>query len=103
MSKTKQRVVRVISILWMLFALAFSVSYKKTGFCLGDNILAALGIPAWSRGTQGTHYTVLIGFAMMLAAFGLFSATTKERKTVFRVLSYGFFGVLILLAMFFSC
>ncbi len=41
------------------------------GFCLGDIVLDYIGIPSWSNGASGTHYTVLYSFVFFVPAFAL--------------------------------
>ena len=41
--------------------------------CLGDVVLNYIGIPCWSNGTSGTHYTVFYGLVFFVPAltFGM--------------------------------
>ena len=38
-------------------------------FCLGDFVLGLFGIPAWSNGTGGVHYTVFGTLILLIPAF----------------------------------
>ena len=70
----------VIAIVLIVFGVAFGVNWNKTGFCLGDQFLSFLGLPAWSQGTQGLHYPGIIGSLLVLAGIGLVN-TTHTPKT----------------------
>ena len=54
----------------VLALLAFVWSFEIMGFCLGDNVLAALNIPTWSNfvDSSGTHYTVLYSLLFSIPA-----------------------------------
>ena len=60
-----------LSLLLTLMAVLWScnIPVPYDTFCIGDYILAQLGLPAWSRGTMGTHYTVFWGLLLYLPAF----------------------------------
>ena len=62
-----------------VFCLAFGITWKDR-FCLGDIILNAMGLPAFSQGTQGLHYPAIPSLIGTLIFFYLFAATTKEPK-----------------------
>ena len=82
-----------VSAMLFLFALVFGVSWNKSGYCLGDWILEQVGLPAWSAGEQGLHYTGILAYILMLAALCIFALTTKEKRIRLRVFVA---GVLIL-------
>ena len=50
-----------------LVVLALVWSFRIGGFCLGDAVLGALSLPAWSDG--GTHYTVFYAYLFLVPAF----------------------------------
>jgi len=52
----------VIGVVW---------GFTFRGVCVGDNILNALGIKAWSNGDAGTHYTVYYSLIFFAPAFVL--------------------------------
>ena len=52
-----------------LVVLALVWSFRIGGFCLGDVVLGALSLPAWSQGSQGTHYTVFYAYLFLIPAF----------------------------------
>ncbi len=69
---------RTLSRFLVFFALTFGITWKKQGFCLGDWMLNALGLPAWSQGTQGFHYTVLLTVLLLLLALFLYPHKQKR-------------------------
>lgn len=70
--------IKCLSVLLMLFSLIFGITWSKHGFCLGDTILTSLGLPAWSHGTTGTHYSAIFAMAVFLCAFFLFVSMSKK-------------------------
>ena len=70
---------RVTCLLLAAFFLAFGITWKNK-FCLGDVILGAVGLPAWSKGTQGLHYPAIPALIGPLIFFYLFASTTKDTK-----------------------
>ena len=48
---------RILAVVLFFAALAFGATSSRTGICLGDQVLASLGLPAWSVGDQGLHYS----------------------------------------------
>ncbi len=81
-NKGKTIALRVFSVLLMAFAIAFGVTYN--GYCLGDHILAQLGLKAWSDTTQGLHYTAVYALILLWAALYLLSTTAKRKKRAFQ-------------------
>lgn len=74
---------RGISLLGAAFFVVFGSNLGKDRFCLGDRIFAMLGIPAWSKGTQGLHYPGILSLIAVSVLFYLFASTTKQpSKTV---------------------
>ena len=59
------------SFLLVIFAILWSFSFGLNGFCLGDTILTFLGMPAWSNGNSGTHYTIFYSLIFLLPAVPL--------------------------------
>lgn len=94
----KKILIRVFSILLMIVSVLFGVTWKKNGYCMGDEFLTGLGLNAWSNGTQGTHYTALVALALLVIAFMTYAMTTEKRMTTFR---YFLVGVIVL-SIFFS-
>lgn len=93
---TKKIVLRVISIVLMIFSVIFGVTWGKNGYCLGDVFLTGLGLKPWSNGTQGTHYTALFSLTMLLFAFIMYSMTTEKKLKSFRYLLIGVLIIIIL-------
>ena len=56
-------VLSIIAIIW-----SFNMPWLDD-FCLGDIVLDYMGIPIWSNGTSGTHYTVFYSFVFFVPAF----------------------------------
>ena len=55
------------SMLLVILALIWSCNIRD--FCIGDLVLTYLGLPAWSNGSVGMHYTVFWGLLLYLPAF----------------------------------
>jgi len=53
-----------LSLLLSFAGIAWAFTLK--GVCLGDNILSAFGISAWSNGNSGTHYTVFYSLVFFI-------------------------------------
>ena len=86
---------RIIAVSLIILGLILGVTYKD-GFCVGDNLFAASGLPAWSNGTTGTHYPAVIGSVIILVGIGLLNYTlqTKARRLLW--------GIVILLLIAFN-
>lgn len=54
---------------FLLTALAIVWSFTINDFCIGDNILNLIGIPAWSGKNMGTHYTPYYSLIFLIPAF----------------------------------
>ena len=87
---------RIIAVLIIVVGLVLGVTWNKTRFCVGDNLFAALGLPAWSNGTTGTHYPAVVGSVIILVGIGLLNYTlqTKARRLLW--------GIVILLLIAFN-
>ena len=90
---------RILSAICAVFFFAFGCDLGETKFCLGDVILNKLGIPVWSRGTQGIHYPAIIGLIGLMAAFYVFASTTKDPKRTMGNLFLATVALLSLLSM----
>lgn len=99
MAKNNFRIIalRVFSVLLVLFSLAFGVTWGKNNFCLGDRVLASLGLPVWSNGTQGTHYPAIIALILLIGGMYLFAATTEKKIRTLRILIVGIIALVVLL------
>ena len=92
----KQKVTkRIIAVPLIILGLVLGVTYKD-GLCVGDNLFTALGLPAWSNGTTGTHYPAVVGSVIILIGIGLLNYTlqTKARRLLW--------GIVILLLIAFN-
>ena len=90
---------RILSMICAAFFFAFGCDLGETKFCLGDVILNKLGIPVWSRGTQGIHYPAIIGLIGMAVAFCVFASTTRDPKRTMGNLFLATVALLSLLSM----
>lgn len=58
-----------ISIALFILAVVWSINIKSLGnFCLGDVVLNAIGLQAWSDGSYGTHYAIFYGIVFLIPA-----------------------------------
>ena len=57
----------LLAVMGILWSMNFPVHYDT--FCIGDYVLTRLGLPTWSNGSIGTHYTVFWGLLLYLPAF----------------------------------
>ena len=96
--------VGTISFLLVAFAILWSFNFGLNGFCLGDTVLSLLGMPAWSNGNSGTHYTIFYSLIFLLPAgpisfkfeSDLFAGLAKWISTIFSlVLLAGLFFMVI--------
>ena len=83
----KHKKSRITAVLLILIGFALGVTWNKASFCIGDNLFAALGLPAWSNGTTGTHYPAVVGSVIILIGIGLLNNTlqTKTRRWVWAI------------------
>ena len=79
---------RVIYLVLAAVFLAFGITWDNR-FCLGDVVLGALGLPAWSKGTQGFHYPAIPALIGPLVFFYLFAATTQDKSKTMAKLILG--------------
>ena len=93
-----------IAFLLVTFAILWSFSFGLNGFCLGDTVLSFLGMPAWSNGNSGSHYTIFYSLIFLLPAVpisfkyesDLFARLTKLISSIFSlVLLAGLFFMVI--------
>lgn len=99
----KNKKTGVGSISLLLVIIAFFWAFNINGFCMGDSILATLGIPTWSNSANasGTHYTVFYTFIFLIPALVL-ALKYKDDKfaKIGKILSI-IYLILIVLPMFF--
>ncbi|MDO4453795.1 MAG: hypothetical protein Q4B90_04800 [Eubacteriales bacterium] len=91
----KKIAMRIFSVLLAGFSIVFGATWKHHDVCLGDRIFNSLGIPAWSNGTEGTHYAGIVAVILFIIACFLFAATTKEKGKTFRILMIGVICIVI--------
>lgn len=59
-----------VSLLLIVLALVWDCSLPVLGGkCLGDLVLTALGLPTWSNGTTGLHFTFFLSLILFIPAF----------------------------------
>ena len=90
--------IRRFSIGLAVCSILFGFTWQKHGFCLGDTILTSLGLPAWSNGISGTHYSAILALTGLLIAFLLFTASAGKKaqlpaKTIDVSTESSYFGV----------
>lgn len=78
MSKNKRLIKRTLAIVLMIIGVMFGGTWTKTGFCLGDNVFSVLGLPAWSNGTNGTHYPAIMGIVLIVVGAGILNSTLQK-------------------------
>ncbi len=62
MVKTNKKIgLGSLSILLWVFGILFSFTFGNQG-ALGDRLLEAIGLSAWSNGDTGIHYTILYSY-----------------------------------------
>lgn len=81
MSKNKKLTSRIICVLLIAFGLVLGITWNKE-FCVGDNLFTALGLPAWSNGTTGTHYPAISGIFFILIGIGLLNYTLQKKVRI---------------------
>ena len=79
MNKEKKLTTRIIAILMIASGVVLGVTWNSAKFCIGDNIFNALGLPAWSNGTNGAHYPAILGSVLILAGIGLLNNTLQKK------------------------
>ncbi|MBA4687748.1 MAG: hypothetical protein H2184_11390 [Candidatus Galacturonibacter soehngenii] len=94
------------SMSFVLFVLAviWSVNIKRQ-FCLGDSILNTLGLPAWSNGNSGSHYTIIYSLLFLIPSIivgykfpnDLFAKTAKVASMILALISILCFVFMVLI------
>ena len=79
MSKEKKLYSRIIAVLLIALGLVLGVTWNSSKFCIGDNIFIALGLPAWSNGTTGTHYPAIVGTFVILIGVSVLNYTLQKK------------------------
>ena len=82
-----------LSLLLTLMALTWCWSPPNdSAFCLGDYVLGLLGLPAWSNGENGFHYTLWYSLIFLIPATVLGRKFSQDRfapagKWISRIIS----------------
>ena len=77
--KNRTMIKRLLALVFIVFGLALGVTWNKENFCIGDKMFAAIGLPAWSSGTSGTHYPAVIGTIVILLGIAVLNSTFPEK------------------------
>ena len=90
------------SLLFVLLAILWSCNLSLfDGKCLGDYVLNSFGVPAWSNGDTGIHYSVYYSLLLLIPAFIL---GKKKPLDLFAVTGKWLSGIMLgimLIALFF--
>ena len=73
---------RFIALLLIALGMVLGVTWNREKFCIGDHIFLALGLPAWSNGSSGTHYPAIIGSFVILIGIGLLNYTLQKKVRI---------------------
>lgn len=101
-SRLKTISIRVFALFLAVFSILFGLTWGESGYCWGDTVLTAMGLPAWSNGTQGTHYPAVISLAALLAAVIIFSMTTRGKEKTSRRIIWGLVVLLVVINLIVS-
>ena len=94
MKKRNTVILRCVCIALILFSLALGCTFRKTGYCWGDQLFAALGLPTWSNGER-MYSPASIGIILLLISCGVFSSSFQKHR---KLISCGvFLGIWLLL------
>ncbi|MDO5405976.1 MAG: hypothetical protein Q4F28_01435 [Eubacteriales bacterium] len=86
---------RIISIFIIALGLVLGVTWSSKKICIGDRVFVALGLPAWTSGTSGTHYPAVVGAILILIGMGMLN-TTLQKKSRFWLWTIVVLGLVIL-------
>lgn len=73
---------KIAGIFLILLGYFLGGNSRKTGYCYGDKVFEAVGLPAWSEGTTGTHYPGIVGIFIIIVGIGLISPQKKNMRIV---------------------
>lgn len=90
-----------LSMILLAMGIGFSITFSN-GMCIGDYVLKAFGLSAWSEGNTGIHYTLFYSMIFLLPAWYLGSRyhedygaqTGKSMSLIF---------ITLIIAWFLSC
>jgi membrane-associated HD superfamily phosphohydrolase len=55
-----------LSLLLCIMGILFGFQFGTNRVCYGDKVLAFLGLPAWSNGSDGVHYGLFYSLAFFI-------------------------------------
>lgn len=70
---------RLLAIAAIPFGIVFGGTWGINNYCFGDSVFSLLGIPSWSNGTTGTHYTAIVGSIFILVGIGVICTTLHKK------------------------
>lgn len=70
---------RILAVALIAAGLLMGITWNSARFCLGDQLFAALGLPAWSNGTSGLHYPAVVGVGFLLTGGTVLNMTLREK------------------------
>jgi len=84
----------------LLAATGVAWGFTFNGYCLGDEALRLVGLPAWSGGNTRTHYTVYYSLAFFVPAFLLGLRNKSDFGSLTGRALSAILGVLLILTVF---
>lgn len=100
MNKKSVLIRRIVAALLIAIGILLGVTWNRESFCLGDTVFLAMGLPAWSNGTSGTHYPAVFGSFAVLIGIGILNTTMQKKARLWVWTSVVL--VLIVLSLAFS-
>ena len=85
MNKDKASLIPLISFVFILLASVFGVT-QENDFVIGDFVLSKFGLPIWSHGLEGLHYSALISILFGIIGLIGFASFFKEVSLRLKVL-----------------
>ena len=80
MNNEKKTIARIIAIFIIVLGATLGVTWNRTGFCIGDSIFHALGLPVWSNGITGSHYPAIVGSVFILVGISAINYTLQKKE-----------------------
>lgn len=69
----KRKRLGIGSLAFVLMALGVLIAFTFKGRCIGDAVLDAVGLRAWSEGSRGVHYTVFYSLIFFVPSVAIAS------------------------------
>lgn len=85
MNKDKASLIPLISFIFIILASVFGVT-QENDFVIGDFVLSKFGLPIWSHGLEGLHYSALISILFGIIGLIGFASFSKEVSPRLKVL-----------------